>query len=76
MTAMTWRALLALVLLCTGLAGCSSQASNPYLNASQTFRSNGEAFGVPVSGSVRVGLSNGAFYIQPGVNMRQIRFGR
>ncbi|HBN8007501.1 TPA: hypothetical protein L3645_006328 [Pseudomonas aeruginosa] len=72
---MTYRQLIGVALLCA-LAGCSSQASNPYVNAGQTFRASGEAFGVPVSGSVRVGVSGGGLYIQPGVNMRQIRFGR
>jgi hypothetical protein len=61
------------VLACGLLAGCASPASSPYVNASQTFRANGDAFGVPLSGAVRVGVSGGGLYIQPNFNMRQIR---
>lgn len=68
--------LLGLIAVCAALGGCSSQSSNPYLNASQTFRTSGDAFGVPLSGSVRVGMGSSGLYIQPGVNMRQIQFWR
>lgn len=60
-------------LACCFLIGCTSQAASPYLNASQDFRANGDAFGVPLSGAVRVGVSGGGLYIQPNFNMRQIR---
>ena len=58
------------------LAGCAGNASAPSINGGQTYRLNGEALGVPLSGAVRVGIGAGGLYLQPSFNMRQIRLNR
>lgn len=62
-------------LLCAA-SGCTSQASNPYINAGQTVRLDGTAHGIPASGAVRIGLGGQGLYLQPSVYMRQIQLWR
>ncbi|UTH34349.1 YgdI/YgdR family lipoprotein [Ectopseudomonas hydrolytica] len=66
----------ALVACCAVLAGCAGKASTPSLNGGQTYRLDGEALGVPVSGAVRVGIGSRGLYLQPSFNMRQIRLSK
>ncbi|WP_150573807.1 hypothetical protein [Pseudomonas fluorescens] len=68
--------IVALIVIAASLFGCAEVGAVSNFNAGQNYRASTNVAGVPVSGSVRVGISKGGIILQPGLNVRQIKFSR